>query len=190
MLVFVFFDGLNSCFEDDNLMIADSIENNNSDNLYSKNYKNNIYEVNAKGEISKVMSNGKSYRILLSEDNSQISSIIHDNFMQIRNINTGEYMDIKNIIRNDKLITFDVQTSTGISLNGFTLVNNYNADDKICPWWLIVVVIDTLIELTDASSLEQCTAAMNELNCASGSSPYMEFSDGWFGTRCSVGCVN
>ena len=85
VLVFVFFAGLNSCSEDDNLMIADSIENNNSDNLYSKNYKNNIYEVNAKGEVSKVMSNGKSYRIFLSKDNSQISTIIHDNFMQIRN---------------------------------------------------------------------------------------------------------
>ena len=190
MLVFVFFAGLNSCSEDDNLMIADSIENNNSDNLYSKNYKNNIYEVNAKGEVSKVMSNGKSYRIFLSKDNSQISTIIHDNFMQIRNTNTGEYMDIKNIKRNDKLISFDVQTSDGVSLNGFTLTNNYNADDKISPWWLVVLVVDVLIELTDASSLEECTDAMDSLNCPSGSSAYMEFSDGWFSTSCSVGCKN
>tara|TARA_B110000238_G_C15779839_1_gene291307 strand:+ start:119 stop:370 length:252 start_codon:yes stop_codon:yes gene_type:complete len=56
-----------------------------------------------------------------------------------------------------------------------------------CPVCLVPIVLAVIDAFTD-SPLEECTNAMNALNCGGETNPSMEFSEGWFSTSCSVSC--
>ncbi len=181
------FFSLNSCYDDDSI-IMDSMEQSSVNGLYSKGI-GNVYEVNEKGDLIKNIDKEKSFLILLSEDNNQISYNVQDDIVVLTNLNTSEYIEITKINQNDNFITFDAQTSSGVSLNGLSFLNNYGSNDR---FWIPIVgyVVKKAFELLDASSLEECTDGMGELNCAPGSSPYMEFKETWFSTTCNVGCMS
>ena len=57
-----------------------------------------------------------------------------------------------------------------------------------CAYVLVVAIVEIAADYFSESPFEQCRGAMNALNCPSGSSAYMQFSEGWFSTTCNVGC--
>ena len=120
---------------------------------------------------------------------------------RITNPDTGEFLEIINIVEKDNHFEFNAVTSTGEQINdliyngdnfieSLDIFTNSNYQSKACPPCVGVIVagIVAIVDSMQDSPLEQCTAAANNLNCPSGSSAYMDFDEGWFSTTCNVGC--
>ena len=130
---------------------------------------------------------------------SQTGANEEDNVYEIKNPETNEIDLVQNIRTFNDRCLFDLYTSNGDLLTDIKyLGTDFTAGlDSIiivdgraaCPWcYVAVTIVGLIIDATKQTPLEQCASAMNSLNCPSGQSPFMNFSEGWFSTSCSVGC--
>ena len=166
-------------------------------------YMNKIYSPQTDDFVQIKISNDSSYFVKLDTQiefrKSQTGTTYQDNIYEIKNPETNEMVFVQNIRNLNNYCLFDLKTSEGHLLTDIKYLGTDFTEglDSIsitngkaaCPWcYVAVTVIGVLIDSMQETPLQQCTAAMNSLNCPNGQSPYMNFSEGWFSTTCSVGC--
>jgi hypothetical protein len=205
-LVFTLIYSLSSCSENNEVENVNTIDKTNS-----MEYKNSLFFPQNDGSILKYENNKPVYGVAL---NTEIGASLNTNSRnnsdsyRISNLETGEYIDIVEIVEENDYFKFNAITSTGeqindvkyygddfiTSLENYTNENNsrgvYENEIQYCGP-CVVVVVSAIVAIVDSlqdSPLEQCRGAMQALSCPSGSRPYMQFSEGWFSTTCNVGC--
>ena len=181
------------------------IESNKSvDKTNSMEFRNSLFFPQTDGSILKYENNKKVYAVGLNTEinaSKNVNSRNNISTYRITNPNTGEYIDIVDIVEENNYFKFNAITSTGeqvndikyygdnfvSSLDTYTISNNQRL---VCPPCVAIIVsaVVTIVDSLQDSPLEQCRGAMQALNCNGGSNPYMEFNEGWFSTTCNVGC--
>ena len=157
---------------------------------------NKYYSSHETNVVSKIINNKLINFYTFSEFNSASTNKTFDfsEEFRIKNDASNEYIDIVNINKiSENIFKFDAITNTGeivkdmmINLEGdFSNSQLYKNPGIIRA---VVVIAAAVIDSLTPSAMEQCANAMNSLNCAEGKSAYMNFSEGWFSTSCSVGC--
>jgi hypothetical protein len=203
-LAFTLIYSVTSCSENND------IESNNSiDKTNSLEYKDALFAPQADGSILKYEKNKVVYGLDLKNEFSAsriTNSKKNSNSYRITNPITTEFFDIVNIVEEGNYFKFNAITSSGEQIYGMKyygsdfisgLENYSNKDNKKanenqiqcgpCIRVLVVVAAAIISSLED-SPLQQCSAAMQALNCSGGSHAYMQFSEGWFSTTCNIGC--
>jgi hypothetical protein len=197
-ILFTIIYSISSCSENN------EIDNNSIDKTNSMEFKNTIFLPQADGSIVKYENNRKLYTINLNTEitaTKNLDSRNSSNTYRITNPNTGEFIDILDIVEKGNYFEFNAITSTGELIsnvkyygNDFeTSLDTYansNNQRVVCPPCVAIIVtaVVTIVDSLQDSPLEQCKNAMQSLNCGSGTTPYMQFSEGWFSTTCNVGC--
>lgn len=77
-------------------------------------------------------------------------------------------IDVLNISEGENFITFDFETSIGQKFYNLKLNTNESYSQKLaCPLCIPIIgaLIDIAVDALTESTLEQCTNAMNALNC-------------------------
>lgn len=178
--------------------------NNGVDKSNSMEFRNSLFFPQADGSILKYENNKKAYSVDLNTEISasrNINSRTNTSSYRITNPNTGEYIDITDIVEENNYFKFNAITSTGEQVNdikyyGDNFVSsldtytNSNSQRLVCPPCVAIVVsaVVAIVDSLQTSPLEQCRGAMRALNCTGGTNAYMEFNEGWFSTTCNVGC--
>ncbi|MEP0265027.1 hypothetical protein [Dokdonia sp.] len=192
-----------SSFETENIeVISTTIDNDSGDNQASKNtlrYGDITYQSNTDGTVTKTQPGQKTYTII-NESSKKASLEIRrekgSNAIEeyvITNPTTKEFVKLINVKEQNGYYTFDMVNNLGITAENITFDGDLQQLEQRafpCPWCIVLVIVDAAVELLTDSPLEECTAAMNALNCGDNSNPFMNFSEGgWFsGATCSVGC--
>lgn len=185
------------CSKDDNIetqLIEDAFLDKRNSSDYDVSYGDHQFFVYDNGEALKYKEGRYQYKMIPSVDFlNQVEYIEKDDFVKISNTKTGEFINIINVTKKDRYYTFDIITSTGHKLKNIKLgFNNQNVDiqNKFCWPCLILPIAGMVVDLLTDSPLEECTNAMNSLNCSQGTNPFMNFNEGgWFSSAsCSVGC--
>lgn len=181
-----------ACSEEDDSIKLDENQNIIENSLI---YKNNTYIINEDLTTKKLENNNFSYNISIEDISSSTllsKSNKNENELIIRNELTGEFIEIMNVQKYEDYYTFDLVNNLGNKVEGFKYNGELFNDPIIgkCPPCLVYVVgviVAAAVELLADSPLEECANAMSALNCGS-ETPFMNYSEGWFSTTCSVGC--
>ncbi|MEP0265025.1 hypothetical protein [Dokdonia sp.] len=190
-------------FETENIeVISTTIDNGSIENQTSKNtlrYGDVTYKNNTDGTVTRTQPGKKTYTII-NESSKKSSLEIRrekgNNAIQeyvITNDITKEFVKLVNVKKYDGFYTFDMVNNLGITAENIVFGGDLAQLEQRCPpcvILIIAVVVGAVVELLSDSPLEECTAAMNLLNCSGDSNPFMNFDEGgWFsGASCSVGC--
>ncbi len=155
--------------------------------LNSISFKEKNYSPSDCDLINKYVNESFAYQIILPRNEIKVE--VEVDIVRIVNNLTKETIILKNIVSNEGKTTFDAvvkdENISGFAFNG----NNFVSQLRGAGWGALVLsIVAAIIDATQASAMEQCTAAMNALNCGSGGRPYMNFREGWFSITCSVGC--
>lgn len=174
----------------------------NAPKLNEKQYfqvDNKKFNANADNSISYFKDNKFQYFASVDDldftKNQKVNAKGEDSY-EIVNNKTNEKITLTNLRYDGNFTIFDAINSNGSEIKNIKFYNNsFSKTSKLCPWCpvaeLIVTIVAVVVQLTadsGSSAQAQCTTAMNALHCGGGSNPYMNFSDGWFSTTCSVGC--
>lgn len=178
--------------------------NNGVDKTNSMEFRNSLFFPQADGSILKYENNQKVYAVGLNTEinaSKNINSRTNTSTYRITNPNTGEFIDIVDIVEENNYCKFNAITSNGERVNdikyygdnfisSLDIYTNNNTQRIVCPPCIpiIVAAVVTIVDSLQDSPLEQCRSAMRALNCTGGSNAYMEFNEGWFSTTCNVGC--
>jgi hypothetical protein len=191
---------LSSCSDSEQntseLKSVDKIDNNimsktdNSEESYVV-YNNTKYISIDNNTVSKSF-NGEFVNYFTTPDNNvgeTSKNVGFNNDFIITNKLTNENIKIFNIRKVRGFYKFDAKTSTGLIVND--LLTNFQpksgTTQRLNPR-VILYIVTAILDSLQPSPLQQCTNAMNSLNCKGNTNPYMNFEDGWFSTSCSVGC--
>lgn len=190
-MVFISSLAIFSCTKEDS--VTDGF---NTNQLNSLKYGENTYVLNDDKSVKKIENEEYKYDIILSESTGEgtysvLRELEDQNEYVIRNEQTNEFVELVNIEKYDEYYTFDLINNLGDRYNNFTYYGELNQANQKCPpcvVGVVAIVAAAIVDLNTTSPLEDCTASMNNLNCAEGTSAYMNFEDGWFSTSCSTGC--
>lgn len=165
--------------------------------------KTYIFNQDPEQGISKFKNSSKVYDFSFSPESMPIDvNSTLENFrtsgdsFTIENEETGEFIRLVDIqeVAADR-ISFDVEASNGLSLEGFDLQLNNNSSEnsnlRTTTCWACLIpliklaeaIIDSIGDNIDSN----CALAIN--SCANaGGVPDVELKDGWFEKSCSVEC--
>ncbi|WP_396178462.1 hypothetical protein [Flavobacterium sp.] len=189
---------ITSCSNDNIVSNEKSIDKTNA-----MEFKNTLFVAQSDGSILKYENNKKKYSIDL-KTKINVSSVTNKKnkttVYRISNPTSGEFIDFVDFVEEGDYLKFTAVTSAGeqitdIKYYGDDLISNLeshtfsNNQPLKCPpcWRAAAVVVVTVIESMQDTTMEQCRGSMPK-TCPTGKAPFMEFSEGWFSTTCNVGC--
>ncbi|SDC74527.1 hypothetical protein SAMN04488104_100526 [Algoriphagus faecimaris] len=166
--------------------------------------KTYIFNQDSNQTISKFVKSSKAYDFTISPESMPIdvNSTLEnyrtsgESFL-IENEETGEFIRLVNIQEvSANEISFDVEASNGVNLEGFNLqLNNISSENSnlrtTTCWWCIALPVlklaEAIIDSLGPNIDSNCELAIT--TCAStGGIPEVELTDDWFGKSCSVEC--
>ncbi len=135
----------------------------------------------------------------------QYDAVLADSEMNIQdNLSSNGEIIVTNPITKEKIIfynfretqtenIFDVKTSGGHVFAGMTSYTGSSASRMMVPIVSIIRAIGAIavavgVLVSSNQSQAGCQAALGNLHCPKGSSPYMTYESGWFSSSCQVGC--
>ncbi len=192
-----------SSLEAENIeVITTTVDDSSVNNQISQNtlrYGDITFQTNTDGTVTRTEPGQKTYTIInesIKNSSLEIKRERGSNLIQeyvITNPITRESLTINNIKEHNGYYTFDMTSDLGITAENVTFEGDLSQLEQRCPPCVPIIIgilVDAAVELLSDSPLEECTAAMNALNCSGDSNPFMNFEEGgWFsGPSCSVGC--
>lgn len=144
-----------------------------------------IYKFNEDNSVSKFIKGVFVYDIIYDGYKPKISE--ENNIFITTNPETGEYFKVYNIRVDGDLAIFDIETNDEIIIED--VIYKQENWGPIVGVLISKKIVDLISDLISGTDLQQCTKAMESLNC-SPKTPYMIFSEGnWFSNpSCEVGC--
>jgi hypothetical protein len=188
----------------------DVVNNNSIDKTNSIEYKDALFVTQADGSVLKYENNHVLYGLDLNTKiimSRKTNLKTNSNTYRITNPQTGEFVDIVDIVEENGFFKFNALTSSGEKINDLkyygnnfiTSLQNFTNENsqkiagvnKIQCGPCVTIVVSAVLTVMDSlqdSPLEQCRGAMSALKCSGDSNAYMQFSESWFSTTCNVGC--
>lgn len=189
-----------SCSSKDELINQDDFGQNDFNQksfIISAKYENIIIgqendEKNYSLFINKKLRNKIIYKkkYLKSSESDYILKPINDNTVRIVNpADDNEYYELRNVIQDNALKTFDIYSSTGKLLRDVELNfhNPSSTKQSKCPWCWVVVVKELVEAYVDSTNDSECETAIKQC-VEAGGLPSTSIDDGLFSSRCEVKC--